>query len=115
MVRLVAGQQHPQPVPDGDALGDHEEAVGEAGVPRAVRVVQRLPGDEHRHDNGLARACGHLQRRPGQAGVVHGVRLVETATPVGAGPPASPGDLGQEDRRLCSLTLADGIARVGAG
>jgi len=27
----------------------------------------------------------------------------------------SPGDLGQEDRRLGSLILADGIARVGAG
>ena len=65
VVLLVLGQQHAEPVPDRQARGDDQEPPGEPGVVRAGRLVQRLPGDQHRHHDGLAAAGGHLQRRPG--------------------------------------------------
>ena len=46
-----------------------QESVGEAGVLRVGELVQRLPGDEHGHDNRLAAAGGHFVSDAGQAGV----------------------------------------------
>ena len=39
-----------------------EERVGEPVIPRDRRLVQHLPRDQHRHDDRLAPAGGHLQR-----------------------------------------------------
>ncbi len=65
----VVGQQHAQPVADGDAGRDDQEGVGEARVLRVGELVQRLPGDQHRHDDRLAAAGRHLERDAGQARV----------------------------------------------
>ena len=54
VVLRVVGQQHAQAVADGDAGRDDQEGVGEAGVLRVGELVERLPGDEHGHDDGLA-------------------------------------------------------------
>ena len=53
VVRIVR-QQHTQPVADRDAGRDDQEGVGEARVLRIAELVERLPGDEHRHHDGLA-------------------------------------------------------------
>ena len=60
----VVGQEHPQPVADGDARGDDEERVGEPAVFRVGDLVQGVPGDQHGHDDRLARAGRHLHRDP---------------------------------------------------
>ena len=53
VVRVVR-QQHAQPVTDGDAGRDDQEGVGEAGVLRVGVLVERVPSDEHGHDDGFA-------------------------------------------------------------
>ena len=73
---------------------------------RAPHGVDRLPRDEHRHDGGLARAGGQLQREPHQFRVGVSVRrreMVEQALPVlGLGR-----DLGEPDRGFDRLDLAE--------
>ena len=58
----VVGPEHPQPVADGDARSDDEERVGEPAILRVGDLVQGVPGDEHGHDDRLARAGRHLHR-----------------------------------------------------
>ena len=70
VVLVVLGEQDAEPVPDRQAGGDDEEPAGEARVVRLGDLVQRLPGDEHRHHDGLAGAGRHLQRDPVQAEVM---------------------------------------------
>ncbi len=62
VVRVVR-QQHAQPVADGNAGRDDQEGVGEAGVLRVGALVERMPGNEHGHDYGLAGPGCHLERR----------------------------------------------------
>ena len=105
VVLLVLGEQDTEPVPDRQAGGNDEEPLGEARVVRLRDLVERLPGDEHRHHDGLARAGRHLQRDPVQAEVARGVRLVELV--------ADPGvavllrRLGEVDRGLGGLPLGE--------
>ncbi len=80
VVLIVLGQRHPEPVADRQAGGDDEEPLGEAGVVRLGDLVQRLPGDQHRHHDGLAGASGHLESDPVQAEVARGVHVVEAVT-----------------------------------
>ena len=40
---------------------DDQEAAGELLAGGAAHGVDRLPGDQHRHDGGLAGAGGELQ------------------------------------------------------
>ena len=68
-VRVVR-LEHAQAVPDGDAGRDDEKAAREASCCCGMTDgVDRLPGDEHRHDGRLAGAGGHLQREADQFGV----------------------------------------------
>ncbi len=97
--------QHPQPVPDRDAGGHHQEPLGEPGVVRGHDLVDGLPRDDHRHHDGLAGAGGHLQRHPRQPVVVQLVLGFEAPPVVGGPVPAS--DLGEEDRGLGGLPLAE--------
>ncbi len=76
VVRML-GKQDPQPITDGDAWRDDEEVFGEASVLRAGDLVQGVPGDEHCHDHGLARAGGHFERDSGEGVVVLGVGGLE--------------------------------------
>ena len=50
--------------PDGQAGRDDEEAAGEVLAAGPANGVERLPGDQHRHDGRLAGAGGELQREP---------------------------------------------------
>ena len=52
---------------DGEAGGDHQDGAGEAAVLRVGRLVEHLPGDDHRHDHRLAGAGRHL-RAPAREG-----------------------------------------------
>ena len=83
-----------------------EEAVGEPGVARGVQLVQRLPGDEHRHHDRLARTRRHLQRGTRQAVVVRFVLRLKPLAPVRVRLVTSC-DFGQEDRGLGGLALAE--------
>ena len=85
-VRVVR-QQHAQAVADGDAGGHHQKATGEARAVRAPHRVHGLPGDEHGHDGGLARAGGEFQRQAVEAGVrfvVGGLEVIEEAAGLAA-------------------------------
>ena len=104
---VVAGQVRAkdlEAVADRDARRDDQERVREALVLRVGQLVQRLPGDEHPHDHGLARAGGHLERDAVEARVLGLVLLVEPVLDPGMG---AAGDLGQEDGRLERLDLAE--------
>ena len=72
----------------------------------AYCLVQGLPGDEHRHDDGLAGARGHLERSPREPAVVRLVLGLEPLAPVGVRR-MSARDLGQEDRCLGRLALGE--------
>ena len=76
-VRVVR-LEHAQAVLDREPGRDDEEAAREALALRPAHGVDRLPGDQHRHDGRLARAGGELQREPHQlrVGVVVRVRQV---------------------------------------
>ena len=64
-VRIVR-LQDAQAVLDGDAGRDDQEAAGEVLAAGLADGVDRLPGDEHRHDGGLAGAGRQLQREAHQ-------------------------------------------------
>lgn len=64
----VVGQEHPEPVADRDAGNDDEERVGEPAIFRVGDLVQGVPGDEHGHDDRLARAGWHLHRNAVESG-----------------------------------------------
>ena len=104
VVRVVR-QQDAQPVADGDAGGDDQEGVGEAGVLRVGELVERLPGDEHGHDDRLAGAGGHLERDARQAGVRGVVGLADVVLDPGVA--VLLGDLGDVDDRFEGFDLAE--------
>ena len=62
VVVVALGVQHAEPVADRDARarrrGTAWRSARRVGV---IDLVDRLPGDQHRHDDGLARARRHLQ------------------------------------------------------
>jgi len=105
VVGVVGREEDPEPVADGDAGGDDEEPVGEPGVSRRERLVGRLPGDEHGHDDRLARARRHLEPDAGQAVIGGPVLGVDAGTEVGL--VAAAGGFGQVDGRLRRLALAE--------
>ena len=105
-VRVVR-LQHPEPVPDRDAGSDHQEPARESLAARPADRVDRLPGDDHRHDRGLAGAGGELQGQPREAGVsflAGGVHLIDELLPLLA---ERRSHLGQPDRSLHRFDLAE--------
>ena len=56
------GLKDSQTVTNGDARSDDQEGVAESLVLPVVDLVERLPGDKHRHDDGLSGPGGHLER-----------------------------------------------------
>ncbi len=106
VVRRVIGQEDAQAVADRDAGTDEEKGVAETRILRIGQLVERLPGDEHPHDDRLAGAGGHLEGDAKQVGVASG----------GVGLAQRVGDprvavlarhLGDVDRRLHRLDLAE--------
>ena len=65
----IIGQQHAQAVADGDARRDNQKRIGETRILGVGQLVQRLPGDQHGHDEGLAGAGGHLEGNAEQTGL----------------------------------------------
>ena len=92
---------------------DDEERVGEAGVLRVGELVERLPGDEHGHDDRLAGAGRHLERDAGQAGVRRVVGLAELVLDPGVA--VLLGDLGDVDGGFQGLDLAEEELRLAVG
>ena len=105
-VRIV-GLEHPQTVADGHARGHHQEAARELPAARPAHGVDRLPGDDHRHDGGLAGTGGELQRQPRKARIgpfAGSVDLIEKPTALLA---EGRRHLGQPDGGLHRLDLAE--------
>ena len=65
----VVGQQHAQPVFDGQAGGHQQKAARVFFAVGATHRVDGLPSNQHGHDGGLARTRGQLERQAQQAGV----------------------------------------------
>ena len=105
VVLRIVGQEHAQPVADGDAGRDDEERVRESGVLRIGQLVERLPRDKHGHHDGLAGAGGHFQGHAGQAGVRRVVRLAEPV--LNPGVAVFPGHLDDVDGRFQGLDLTE--------
>ena len=105
-VRIVR-LQDAQAVLDREARRNNEEAAREALALRVAHRVDGLPGDEHRHDGGLAGAGRQLQREAHQLriGVVVGVgQMFEKAL---ARLSRLGRDLSQPDRRFDRLDLTE--------
>src|SRR5260370_17322818 len=68
----VGGFEHMQARFHGEAGGDYENIFGVALVLRVGDFVQDLPGDEHGHDDGFARAGGHFGAEAGGVSAVRG-------------------------------------------
>ncbi|MBV6490820.1 MAG: hypothetical protein CNCCGFBP_01321 [Fimbriimonadaceae bacterium] len=60
IVSLVLRVEDSQAVFHGHARRDDKDRIGKSRIMRVLRFVQRGPGDEHRHHDGLARSRGHL-------------------------------------------------------
>ena len=103
----VVGLQDAEAVLDRDARRHDKEPARESTAAGAADGVDRLPGDDHRHDRRLAGAGRQLEGEAGEAGVgllVGGVEVVEEAAAVAA---ELGGDLAQPDDRLDGLDLAE--------
>ncbi len=105
VVLVVGREEHAQPVANRDAGRDDEEPVGETGVAGAEDLVRHLPGDQHRHHDGLAAAGGHLDADARQPAVVKGVLRRDAGAEVGLA--VTTRHLGHVDRRLGRLPLAE--------
>ena len=105
VVLRIVRQEHPQPITDGNAGGDDEKGVAETGILRICGLVQRVPGNEHGHDDGLAGTGRHLQRDARQAGVGLIVGLAQRILDPGVAGPAR--DLGEVDDGFQRLDLAE--------
>ena len=82
-----------------------EELVAEAAVLRVGRLVERLPGDEHRHEDGLAGTGRHLEGEARQAAVVCSFSCADDVERLGVADLL--GGLRQVDRGLGGLDLAE--------
>ena len=105
-VRIVR-LEHPQPVADRHAGSHHQEAAREPPAARPAHRVDRLPGDEHRHHGGLPGAGGELQRQPRQTRIgpfAGGIDLIKKPAALLA---EGRRHLGQPDRGLHRLDLAE--------
>ena len=69
--------------------------------------VDRLPGDQHRHNGGLPGAARELQRDAQQLGVRLPIGATDVRPDPGAGRRALRGDLREPDSRLDRLDLAE--------
>jgi hypothetical protein len=102
----IVGQQDPEAILDRDSWCHHKESFGEGLAAGTPHGVDRLPGDQHRHDGRLTRAGRELQREPQQLGIGFTARGLEIVQQ----PFAVTGvrrHLGQPDRRLHRLDLAE--------
>ena len=74
---------------------------------RMPRGVDRLPGDQHRHDGRLPRAGRKFEREAHQLGIGLFVGALEMVPELGAARAQLRRNLGQPDRGLDGLDLAE--------
>ena len=103
----IVGLENAQPVLDRMPGATTRKPRVKVLAARAPHGVDRLPGDQHRHHGGLAGAGGELQREPHQLRV--GVRVRRSQVVQEDACPACRlrRDLGQPDRGLDRLDLAE--------
>jgi len=101
----AGGLEHRQAVADGEAGGDDGEALSVPQVPPAGGSdgVEGLPGDQHRHDHGLAGAGGLLDAVADQPVVVPAGQLLYVPALGGA----AVGDLPQPDQGFDGFALGE--------
>ena len=90
--------QNGQTAPDREAGRDHEHVLGKPRVLRIGNLVQHLPRNDHRHDDGLAGAGRHLRAQ------------ARERSPVGCNlypDPVGRRRLNEPDQRLRGLQLAE--------
>ena len=105
VVVRVARQEDAQTIPNGDARRHDQERVREARILAILELVQRLPGNQHRHDDCLAGAGRHLEREAPQAGIRRVVRGPEIVLDPGVA--VLPRHLGDVYRGLDRFDLAE--------
>ena len=96
-----------QSVSDGEPRGDDEEPSREPGASRSAHRVDRLPGDEHGHDGGLARARRELQGHSREPRVRLLARDLEPFDEWTRLAPEARCDFGEPDGGLDGLDLAE--------
>ncbi len=106
VVRVVR-LEHAQPVADRDSRCHDQEAAREVRAVRPSHGVDRLPGDQHRHDHRLAGAGGELEREARQVTVLRVDFLQTLQESAAAGVPPLRCDLGQPNRGLHRFHLAE--------
>jgi hypothetical protein len=105
VVRRIGRQQHTQAIANRDPGRDDEEGIAEAAVLPVLELVERLPRDQHGHDNGLPGSGCHLEGHARKAGVEAGVLVAQLVFDPGVAVVA--GDLGEIDRRFERFDLAE--------
>ena len=104
-VRVVR-LQDAQAILDGQAGCDDEETAGEVFAAGPANGVERLPGDQHRHDGRLSGARGELQREPLDLRIRVGIdRLQVVEQPFARNQMRR--DFGKPDRRFDRLDLTE--------
>ena len=103
----VVGLKHTQSVLDSDAGSHHQEAAGEPSTVGAPDGVDRLPGDNHRHNGRLAGAGGQLQCQARQFRVGRHARVGQTIEEILPGLARSGSNLRQPNQRLDRFDLAE--------
>ena len=126
VILRIVGQQHPQPVPDGNPRRNHQKPLREPAPRGIAHRIHRLPGNQHRHHRRLARPGGQLQPNAEQIRVgvpVAAHKMIPNAVilpPPPAPPPpaAAPfrqysGHFRKPDDRFRRLNLAEKRPRPG--
>ena len=103
----VIGLEDAQAVLDGQAGSHDEEPTGEVLAIRATDGVDGLPGDDHGHDRGFARAGGEFQGQSHKFGVGVVIGVGEMFQKTLADFAGLRGDFGQPDQRFDGFDLAE--------
>ena len=105
VVRVVR-LQDAQAIADGQAGCDDEKAAGEVFAAGPANGVERLPGDQHRHDGRLAGPRGEFQREPLDLRIRVGVDRLQVVEQSFARRQMRR-DFGKPDRRFDRLDLTE--------
>ncbi len=73
----VGWQQHAKSVADGNAGGDDQKGVGEAGVLGVGDLIEGVPSDRHGHHHRFPRTGGKFAGSAMEAGIGFLARLCE--------------------------------------
>jgi len=103
----VVGLEHPEAITDGNAWSHDQKATGELLAGRTAHGIDGLPGDEHGHDRGLARAGGQFQRQSHEFRVCVVVGVGKMLKKTAAGLAGFGGNLDEPDGGFHRLDLTE--------